>query len=147
MGAIAPPSYRRSVALSPLLSPPCSTSSPGVGAGGAGGAGGGRSCGVGPSSACECVAFRGPWPVSAVVSTPRRIVPNLRSDQSSPPACLLPAATPECCPRCCYCRPRPLGSLVSTHPCTLHPVVLGFFLFPEQPCFGRSVAFNITRGY
>lgn len=48
MGAIAPPSYRRSVALSPLLSPPCSTSSPGVGGRGAGGAGGGRSCGVGP---------------------------------------------------------------------------------------------------
>lgn len=42
MGAIAPPSYRRSVALSPLLSPPCSTSSPG------GGVGGARSCGVGP---------------------------------------------------------------------------------------------------
>lgn len=144
MGAIAPPSYRRSIALSPLLSPPCSTSSlPWWGEGG--GRGWRRPLlWRGPSSACDCVAFRGPWPVSAVVSTPRRIVPNLRSDQSSPPACLLPAATPECYPRCCYCRPRPLALWFQA---PLHAVVFLFFLFPEQRCFGRSVAFNITRGY
>lgn len=128
MGAIAPPSYRRSVALSPLLSPPCSTSSlPWWGEGG--GRGWRRPLlWRGPSSACDCVAFRGPWPVSAVVSTPRRIVPNLRSDQSSPPACLLPAATPECYP--------PAVAIVALvpllsgfkHPCTL--LFWGFFFIP-----------------
>lgn len=147
MGAIAPPSYRRSVALSLLLSPPCSTSSlPWWGEGGgrgAGGVGGGRSCGMGPHQHVIVLRSGGrgqfqqlsallgaSFQTSEVINHLLRLVCCQRPRRSVTPAVAIVVLVP----------------LLSgfKHPCTL---LFWVFLFPEQPCFGRSVAFNITRGY